>query len=264
MINDVYGFPFGRNMYGKALNLDIWSRQTNNMIVAGATGVGKTVLLKHVLMQQLFVDTRIIVLDMYREYKDMCESLGGVWLNGASDAVGCPSDVLSAKFVVIDLYDLENAPVASRDAVYVKVLSWCERRLTQSTDERALLFIDGYASFSNGAVSEYLLDLVSRVRMHNSGIILSVDSPEAFPLAFASASTYLVLMCLGGKRFAPLARMLGYPEMDVHFLCAGKRWTALLMAGSETEQIAIELAPEDKELLQSVKKRSLLSKLLGY
>lgn len=256
VVNDAYGYPCGRNQYGRPLNLDMWIRETNNMIVAGSTGSGKTVFLKHLILHQHFLDTNVIVLDLNGDYRELCETLGGFWLSGVSDVTECPQELLYDKLTVVDLSGLKNASKGTREAHYTKILGWCESRLTRSLAERNLLVIDSFTEFSLGSLGARTATLMSGARLFNAGVVLSVSSPTEFPIECAVTSTYIVLMCVGGKQFVPLAYKFGFfTPTDLAFLSQQKKWTALLLAGAESEQMCVDLQAEDKEFLNIKSKR---------
>ena len=80
------------------------------MLVVGAVGSGKTVAMRHILLQHSFIGgAAIILIDLNGDYKDFCKALGGCWIDADSDYVACPHEVLSALLLVFDLSDLNRA-----------------------------------------------------------------------------------------------------------------------------------------------------------
>ena len=94
------------------------------MLVVGAVGSGKTVAMRHILLQQFYRGAAIILIDLNGDYKDFCKTLGGCWIDADSDYVTCPPEVLSAQLLVFDLSDLNRATDEFRFSHYSKVLSW--------------------------------------------------------------------------------------------------------------------------------------------
>lgn len=84
-INDGKGFLLGKDSSGGIILLDPWKRggdRTNsNWTILGPPGVGKSTAVKHIFANEYSQGTKIIIIDPEREYKDMCENLGGQWIN---------------------------------------------------------------------------------------------------------------------------------------------------------------------------------------
>lgn len=84
-LNDGTGYILGKDVSGGIVLIDTWKRggdRTNsNWTVLGAPGVGKSTAIKKILMNEWALGTKIIILDPEREYKELCENLGGQWIN---------------------------------------------------------------------------------------------------------------------------------------------------------------------------------------
>lgn len=84
-LNDGKGFYLGQDSNGGISILDTWKREldrtNSNFVVMGTSGVGKSTAVKHILLNEYMQGTKIIVIDPEREYKTMCENLGGSWVN---------------------------------------------------------------------------------------------------------------------------------------------------------------------------------------
>lgn len=91
-INDGRGAYFAKDESGGLLILDPWKRgddRTNtNFVIMGVPGVGKSTVVKHLMLSEFAKGTKIIVADAEREYKDLCLNLGGDWLNCGGGAGG--------------------------------------------------------------------------------------------------------------------------------------------------------------------------------
>ena len=72
--------------------LDSWKRggdRTNsNYVIMGTAGVGKSTVAKHLILNEFMTGTKIITIDVEREYKELTENLDGDWLNVGSGAGG--------------------------------------------------------------------------------------------------------------------------------------------------------------------------------
>lgn len=90
--NDGTGYYFGRDTSGGLIVLDTWKRgndRTNtNMVIMGVAGVGKSTAVKHIALAEYMKGTKIIFVDPEREYKELCEALGGDWINAGGGSNG--------------------------------------------------------------------------------------------------------------------------------------------------------------------------------
>lgn len=260
-VNDMYGFPLGRNPYGRPVNLDTWYRSNNNMLVVGAVGSGKTVAMRHILLQQLYRGVAIILIDLNGDYKDFCKTLGGCWIDADSDYVTCPPEVLSAQLVVFDLYDLHRTTDEFRFSHYSKVLDWARQRITSNPEERTILVIDdlyqfvlGSARHRGGRSAEFHYDILKQfaavyrgVQYANGGVYLVTSVMDDFISEIARETSHIMLMSVASRQvnFTPILDMYGIPLADREFLSQGVKWTSLLIAGRDTELVSIEI-PEDE------------------
>ena len=84
-LNDGKGFVFGKDNNGGIVVLDIWKREldrvNSNFVIMGTSGVGKSTATKHLILNEYMKGTKIICIDPEREYKVMCQNLGGDWIN---------------------------------------------------------------------------------------------------------------------------------------------------------------------------------------
>lgn len=84
-LNDGKGFVFGKDNKGGIVVLDIWKREldrvNSNFVIMGTSGVGKSTATKHLILNEYMKGTKIICIDPEREYKTMCQNLGGDWIN---------------------------------------------------------------------------------------------------------------------------------------------------------------------------------------
>ncbi|MBP3673479.1 MAG: hypothetical protein J6J18_06590 [Oscillospiraceae bacterium] len=85
ILRDDNGVYFARTPDRGIVSLDIFYRdqdRTNgNGIVTGIPGVGKSTLLKSMLESMYMLGVKCIVIDPEREFKDLCRSMGGSWLD---------------------------------------------------------------------------------------------------------------------------------------------------------------------------------------
>lgn len=84
-INDGSGYLFGKSLKGIPSVLDIWMRnevRTNsNWFIMGVPGVGKSTAVKNLLIREYALQTRIIICDAEKEYRDLTTNLGGDIVN---------------------------------------------------------------------------------------------------------------------------------------------------------------------------------------
>ena len=90
---DEHGFYLGKEKYGSSLVVDFDKRtddKTNsNMLILGNSGQGKSYLMKLLLCNLRESGKAILCLDPEDEYRDLCENLGGTYM-----------DMLSGEFMI--------------------------------------------------------------------------------------------------------------------------------------------------------------------
>lgn len=90
ILRDDHGIHFARTLDRKMLVLDIRhldkDRGNGHGIVTGVSGTGKSTFLKSLLESEYMVGMRCIVIDPEREFQELCEKLGGVWLDAGGGA----------------------------------------------------------------------------------------------------------------------------------------------------------------------------------
>jgi len=86
-INDGSGVVLGKDADGGLVLVDTWKRgedRTNsNWTILGKPGVGKSYTVKMMALREIALGAKIIIIDPEREYKVLCEKLGGNWINCA-------------------------------------------------------------------------------------------------------------------------------------------------------------------------------------
>ncbi len=82
---DPKGFPLGRDKYGTNIIVDFDRRAedktTSNILILGNSGQGKSYLMKLILTNIREAGKSIIVLDPEHEYEDLCNNLGGCYID---------------------------------------------------------------------------------------------------------------------------------------------------------------------------------------
>ena len=82
---DEKGFVIGRDKYGSNVLVDFDKRtddKTNsNALILGNSGQGKSYLMKLLLCNQREAGKSVICLDVESEYRDLCENLGGTYID---------------------------------------------------------------------------------------------------------------------------------------------------------------------------------------
>ena len=82
---DEQGFYLGRDKYGSNVLVDFDRRtddKTNsNVLILGNSGQGKSYLMKLLLCNQREAGKSILCLDVESEYQDLCENLGGTYID---------------------------------------------------------------------------------------------------------------------------------------------------------------------------------------
>ena len=82
---DPHGFYIGKNKYGANILVDFDKRDDDktsaNILILGNSGQGKSYLLKLLLLNFLEAGKSVISLDVEHEQKDMCETVGGCFMD---------------------------------------------------------------------------------------------------------------------------------------------------------------------------------------
>ncbi|MDR1321164.1 MAG: DUF87 domain-containing protein [Gracilibacteraceae bacterium] len=90
--SDRDGCYFAKDAQGGLVVIDPWLRggdRTNtNFVILGVAGVGKSTAAKSFILSEYMSGTKIICVDPEREMKDMCQRLGGDWINCGGGAGG--------------------------------------------------------------------------------------------------------------------------------------------------------------------------------
>lgn len=88
-LNHGKGVVWGRDADGGIILVDRWeppegSGVTNpNLNILGTSGGGKSFAAKVLLLREFALGARVLVLDPEREYRGICRTLGGSWINAA-------------------------------------------------------------------------------------------------------------------------------------------------------------------------------------
>ena len=76
------GILYGINRHNNSLILfDRFSLENANMVVFAKSGAGKSYAVKLEILRSLMFDTDILIIDPENEYKDLCEAVGGSFIN---------------------------------------------------------------------------------------------------------------------------------------------------------------------------------------
>lgn len=90
--NDGTKYYFARDTKGGIVILDLWKRggdRTNsNFVIMGTAGVGKSTVAKHLILNEYMTNTKVILIDPEREYKEMTEKLNEKWIDIGSGKGG--------------------------------------------------------------------------------------------------------------------------------------------------------------------------------
>ena len=110
--NDEKRYYFARDINGGIVILDSWKRggdRTNsNFVIMGTAGVGKSTVAKHLIINEYMTNTKVILIDPEKEYKELTEKLGGKWI-----------DVGSGKGGIINPLQIKSVPLDEENEVNV-------------------------------------------------------------------------------------------------------------------------------------------------
>jgi hypothetical protein len=90
--NDGNGYYVAKDVSGGLVILDLWKRgddRTNsNLVIMGIPGQGKSTAIKSIALSEYMRGTKIIFTDPDREYRVLCKSLNGDWINAGGGVGG--------------------------------------------------------------------------------------------------------------------------------------------------------------------------------
>ena len=94
MVVNIYrddkGCYFGRTMDGGIISLDLLyrgrDRTDSNIICVGASGSGKSTVMKSIVETLYMSGVQIIIIDPEREFRELCQNLNGTWLDAGGGA----------------------------------------------------------------------------------------------------------------------------------------------------------------------------------
>ena len=77
------GFQLGKTLSGEMVQLDLWSRETENwnVLVVGSSGTGKSFSINQLLIKNLALNPYVMIIDKSQSYKTLCRLAGGRYLN---------------------------------------------------------------------------------------------------------------------------------------------------------------------------------------
>ena len=82
----------GTDSLGSLLFFDLWKRtnkrNNSNAVIIGKSGSGKSTLLKKLIRGNWCRGNKVIVIDPEREYKQLCENVGGTWIDCGTGTSG--------------------------------------------------------------------------------------------------------------------------------------------------------------------------------
>jgi hypothetical protein len=90
--SDGSGMYFARDKAGGLVIIDSWirggDRTNSNWVFTGVPGVGKSTVIKHILISEYMSGTKVIIIDPESEYRDLTRNLGGSHINAAGGRGG--------------------------------------------------------------------------------------------------------------------------------------------------------------------------------
>lgn len=101
LLRDDGGIYFAKTPSGAPICVNMRYRGRNrtngNLVALGTSGSGKSTALKHLIESMYMLGTKIIIIDPESEYRDLCQNLGGTWLDaGGGIAKSNPLEIRSA------------------------------------------------------------------------------------------------------------------------------------------------------------------------
>lgn len=91
---DATGYYLGKNGLGGVILFDPWIRNdirvNSNITIIGDSGMGKSTALKHIIYSEIARGTKVIIIDLEGEYREICRSpyINGKWIDVAGGRGG--------------------------------------------------------------------------------------------------------------------------------------------------------------------------------
>lgn len=98
-LNDDNGFLIAETISGKPVVWDLFQkgdeRPNKNMLILGESGSGKSFTIKKILLNQIYRDSQIFILDPEREYLNLTQQVKGKWIDvsGTKDNIINPWEI---------------------------------------------------------------------------------------------------------------------------------------------------------------------------
>ncbi len=117
-LNDGTGYIFGKDAEGGIILIDPWirggDRTNSNWTILGLPGVGKSTAVKHIFLNEYSQGTKIIIIDPEREYRDLCNNVGGKIINCGGGSGG-RINPLQVKDIPLDEENGDNSDTLFSD-----------------------------------------------------------------------------------------------------------------------------------------------------
>ena len=173
-----------------------------------------------------------------------------------------PSTIPTAPgdFIVLDLHDLERAPLAVQQAQYSNLLGYAWDLVRRDRTARTLLIVDEAWMLVNPQVPQalsFLKSMSKRIRKYAGSLMVISQNPVDFLApevardgepVLANASTKL-LMRQEAKDLPTVARLFGLSDAEQDRLASARVGEGLLLAGNQRAWLAIATAPHEAALI---------------
>ena len=91
--SDGKGYYFAKNSSGGLVVFDTWKRGGNrtnsNLTILGVADVGESTVVKHIAISEYMKGTKILLINLESEYRELCLALGGDLIHAGGGANGC-------------------------------------------------------------------------------------------------------------------------------------------------------------------------------
>jgi len=206
---DPHGFYLGRDKFGTNILTDFNRRaedKTNaNCLILGNSGQGKSYLMKLILTNLRLSGKTVLALDPEKEYADLCERLGG-----------CYVDFMSGEYMINPLEPKSWADADSLDTEGPEAF----RRTTRLSQHIAYLkdFFRAYKDFSDAQIDT--IEILLEKLYANHGITDRTDFARLAPEDYPTVEDFYALIEKEFQDFNPQERQL-YTEEILQEICLG-------------------------------------------
>lgn len=201
----------GHNIFFDPWQLDA-NRQNSNIITFGTSGSGKSTLSKKLIKDQVITGAKVFAIDPEREYKKLCESLEGSWVNFGTDRLEGDKENVINPLQFMKNETGERSILSS----HMQFLEEFFKTLFPSIELTEL-----------NVLRRYIINLYAEFKITSSNSY-KISDPKQFPVIgdLVKLMRSTLRACIDGYEIAMLQNILSYLEVFESETPENKLWNA--------------------------------------